>query len=199
MPNRESKKRPDRVGGRLAIAGVVIAAALAAWKALCRTNRMQTEKIILEIPTAIPSSVCAPKARKGRHEVMQIYLPGAIALLALIGISAVIIHAVLWNWLANMPTSAPSISSGRWIPASELIGSSRSNAPLLQITPQDDWHAYRQKRELGLHENAEPSGVPIEKAFDEIVARGLPAWGTSRAVSPLDFQWQRATNGGATR
>jgi hypothetical protein len=199
MPNRESKKGSSRVGSRLAIGGVVIAAALAAWKALCRTNRTQSEGIILEIPKVNPSSVRAPKPRTGGHEVVQIYLPGAIALVALIGISAVIIHTVLWDWLVNMPVSAPSISSGRWIPASELVGSSRSNAPLLQIAPQEDWQSFRQNQELSLHENAEPSAVPIEKALDQIVARGLPGWGTSRTVSPLDFQWQRATNGGTTR
>ena len=72
----------------------------------------------------------------------------------------------------------------------------------LQVKPQLDWDAYREKQNDLLNHYGwidKTEGivrVPISMAIDRMLSQGVPHWGpTNRSISPLELQHSR-TNGG---
>lgn len=200
MRTKRRKPKSNRIAVRVAIVGVVLAAGLTAWKRGCLSclPPISPGKDISR--TAAVFSASTPTQARPRHEATQVYMPVVLVLLALIVLSALVIHAVLWNWLKHIPGAAPYEAAV--ISNPKPLHQLKPGIPLLQINPENDWRYYQRQEQSNLHTlgalntRGATARVPVETAMDQIVERGLPRWDPNRSTSPLELQRQRATNGG---
>ncbi len=125
---------------------------------------------------------------------------GLFAAVLGLGLGGIFMHFVLarlldhWNHKPN-PTDA-------WNPPTQqasIAAASNVNWPRLQVAPVGDLQTFRAREETDLNSYGwinRTSGtvhVPIERAMDLLVAKGMPQWGTNSdsGPSPLQLQQQR--------
>jgi hypothetical protein len=138
-----------------------------------------------------------PKAKLKGYEPFEMSFAGALTVFVFLVIGAVIIHAVLWDWLKGMPGRTKVDAALRWNPASETA-LQKSRLAQLQLTPQSDWEKVRTSQETSLHrygwvdKEHGVARVPIEITMQRLLDDGLPRWTTNSSVSPLELQRQRA-------
>jgi hypothetical protein len=142
----------------------------------------------------------ATEERPEAHQSSEIFVPGLVAFLIFMAFSAFVMHAGLWGWLKGLRGKVAVDTAEHF----HFEANSRTAAkfPTLQVKPQLDWDAYRQKQSDLLNHYGwidKTEGivrVPISMAIDRMLSQGVPHWGpTNRSISPLELQHSR-TNGG---
>src|SRR5437588_7097257 len=117
---------------------------------------------------------------------------GAVGLLALVALA---IHFILSGWLGHLNKGTISISAARTpTQAGTLIP---SNYPRLQISPQIDLGQFKRREQEELtsygwvNRTAGIVRIPIQKAMDVLLEKGLPTNQSPDGVGPSPLQLQQ--------
>jgi hypothetical protein len=132
------------------------------------------------------------------YEKKDVYAPGILLFLLVLAFGALIIHAGVWGWLKTL--KGPPTVDVRSEHRSERPIQPRmaKDIPRLQVAPEKDWESYRAEEENRLNSygwidrTAGVVRIPISEAMKQIVEHGIPHWGPTNLVSPLELQKARA-------
>ena len=126
-------------------------------------------------------------AASRRYETRDANAGGVFTFLVILGIVLVVVSLVCWGMFRYFSAHAVSRS------ASDSPFADARQLPLgpqLQVNPREDWLKYRQEQEKSLETYEwvnRPAGtvrIPIEKAMELLVKKGVPVQGDSQAAPP---------------
>ncbi len=132
------------------------------------------------------------------HEGSHIYVPGLVAFLICMAVSAFMLHAGLWGWLKTLRGQSSVDAATAYDYHRNPASPTARGFPVLQVAPQKDWKTFygEQRRILTSYSWINPTAgvvrVPIDVAMRRIVATGIPQWGSNKSISPLELQQSRA-------
>ena len=136
----------------------------------------------MDRPTSASRSTASPA-----YETRDANARGVFTFLVILGIVLVVVYLACWGMfryfsahaVAGSATDSP-FADTRQLPL----------GPQLQVNPRQDWLKYREEQEKSLetyewvNRSAGPVRVPIEKAMELLVKKGVPVEGESQPKTP---------------
>jgi len=131
-----------------------------------------------------PASASTPSPG---YETRDANTRGVFTFLVILGIVLVVVSLACWGMFRYFSAHAVSGS------ASDSPFADTRQLPLgpqLQVNPREDWLKYREEQEKSLetyewvNRSAGTVRVPIERAMELLVKRGVPVQGESQAAAP---------------
>ena len=128
-----------------------------------------------------------PSVASPAYETRDADARGVFIFLVVLGIVLVIVSLVCWEMFRyfSAHTGSGSASESPFADTRQLpLG------PQLQVNPREDWLKYREEQEKSLetyewvNRSAGTVRVPIEKAMELLVKKGVPVQGESQAAAP---------------
>jgi hypothetical protein len=135
------------------------------------------------MPTDAPQLPVEPEALVRKHESRNPPVNRILLVAGLVVLMMVVCQAIVWRMMGNLARARPldkTMEQRGIVTAPNLQLLTRFPAPALQLNPHDDLVAFRARADAELNSYGwvdRSNGIvriPIERAMDLIVERGLP-------------------------